>query len=178
MPGRKIVLEAIVLIGLGALFASGAARAAPFDDVFGDPNKDWTELPPDLPAPVQNGDLVGFYVSPTSSFKFAMDSKSITLGKDGVVHYALVSTSDEGARNISFQGMRCATRQYKTYAYGRPDGSWTRSRNDAWLRVDEAEANRQLAALYKDIICHDGFPLNLTQLLDRLHQNPYASIPY
>jgi hypothetical protein len=167
-----------IWVGLGLLLGLiGSSHAAPFDDLFTD-EKNWTEVPPSPPNPVSNPDLVNFYVSPASSFRFSVDAKSITLGKDGVVHYTLVGVSDEGARNISFQGMRCATREYKTYDYGRPDGSWSESRNAAWLRVPEAEGNRELAALYKEILCKDGFPLNLKQVLDRLHTNPYASIPY
>jgi hypothetical protein len=168
-------------LALFLLMATGAAEralaAVPFDDLIGDPDKDWTEIPPELPAAVDNAALIGFYVSPTTSFRFAVDGKSITLGKDGVIHYTLVGTSDEGARNVRFQGIRCATRTFKTYAYGRGDGSWTAARDPAWARIDEAESNRQLAALYKDIICKDGLPQSLAQVIARLRQNPYASLP-
>jgi hypothetical protein len=178
--GKPEWRRALLAISLITILAGlcGAAEAAPFDDVFGQENKNWVEVPPELPAPLQDASLIGFYVSPTTSFRFAVDSKSISLGKDGVVHYVLVGESDQGARNISFQGMRCATREFKTYAFGRTDGSWSKSRNDTWARVGEADGNRELAALYKEIFCPDGFPLNVKQVLDRLRTNPYASLPY
>ncbi|MGA2553041.1 MAG: CNP1-like family protein [Burkholderiaceae bacterium] len=160
-----------------SLVLAQVAKAAPLDDIFGDPNKDWTEIKPDTPSPVQDDKLIGFYVSPNTSFRFALDSSSITLGKDGVIHYVLVGTSSEGARNVSFQGMRCATREVKIYAFGRSDGTWTPARTSAWARVGESDSNRENAALYKEILCPDGFPLNLKQVVDRLRTNPYASIP-
>jgi hypothetical protein len=73
-----------------------------------------------------------------------------------VVRYVLVVQAAGGARNVSFEGMRCETRERRVYASGRPDGSWSRSRNQDWQRIRDVPANRQHTALYYDYFCPGG----------------------
>ena len=154
-------------------------QANPLDDPLGTADKNWTEIVPGLPAKPMDTNLLSFYVSPQTRFRFAVDIHSITIGKDGVVHYTLVATSEEGTRNVSFEGMRCATKERKTYAYGRADGTWSHARSDPWEPVGERDGpNRQDAALYKDVICKDGLPLNVKEVITRLEGNPYAALPH
>lgn len=154
-------------------------QANPMDDLLGTTDKNWTEIVPVLPAKPVDTNLVSFYVSPQTRFRFAVDIHSITIGKDGVVHYTLVATSEEGISNVSFEGMRCATKERKTYAYGRADGTWIHARSDPWEPVAERDGpNRQDAALYKDVVCKDGLPLNVKEVVTRLEGNPYTSLPH
>lgn len=152
-------------------------HAAPLDDLFTDPNKGWTELGPDLPAPPDDKQLIEFYVSPVTSFHFALDRASISIGADGVVHYTLVATSSSGARNVRFEGLRCATNEFKVYAIARPDGTWERMRTAAWKRVTEAVANREEAALAKDTICDNGLPFSADDIVRHLKATARDRIP-
>ena len=52
--------------------------------------------------------------------------------------------------------MRCEAREYRIYASGRLDGSWSKARKNEWVRIQEAYANRQHAALFLDYFCPVG----------------------
>jgi hypothetical protein len=71
------------------------------------------------------------------------------------VRYTLVAISPSGARNTSYEGIRCETFEKKTYAFGHPDGSWSRSQRDQWEPIVRNAANRQHAVLAQDVFC-DG----------------------
>jgi len=133
-----------------------------------DASKEWQETEVQLPAAPKAEDLLNFYQSGTQSF--AIDSKSVSVAKDGTVRYTLVATSSSGVKNISYEGIRCETYEKKLYAFGRPDGSWSRSRRDAWDRISETSINKQHHLLYTDYFC-DGATLagKTPILLDRLH---------
>lgn len=129
------------------------AAATSFDEEFDDEQKPWEEIAVQLPAPPAPENLAVFDTGPLSAYTFAVDTKSVTVGGDGVVRYTLVATSRGGARNVSYEGIRCATYERKLYAFGRPDGSWSRSRRDQWERIQSYGANPQHAALFKDFFC-------------------------
>lgn len=38
------------------------------------------------------------------------------MGSDGIVRYVLVARSSAGTESVSFEGMRCATREVRIYA--------------------------------------------------------------
>ncbi len=136
------------------LFAAHTAFAqANFEEDFDDENKTWEEIAIQLPAAPQDENLIPFYVGPTTTQQFAIDSKSLAIGSDGVIRYTLVATSPTGAKNISYEGIRCETFEKKLYAFGRSDGSWGRSRRDQWEGIVRSNVNRQHAALAQDYFC-------------------------
>ncbi|OWW22522.1 CNP1-like family protein [Noviherbaspirillum denitrificans] len=142
------------ILAMAALAAFTTAHAqSRFEEDFDDKEKPWQEVAVQLPAPPQDADLAPFYVSATATQSFAVDTKSLTLGEDGVIRYTLVAVSNAGAKNVSYEGIRCATFERKLYAFGRPDGSWSRSRRDQWERISINAANRQHGALAKDFFC-------------------------
>ena len=52
--------------------------------------------------------------------------------------------------------MRCETRERRIYASGRLDGTWSKARKNEWVRILDAWANRQHAALYLEYFCPIG----------------------
>jgi hypothetical protein len=143
------------LVSLILLSTMGVAMAQSFDEDYDDESKPWQEIAVQLPPAPKNEDLLPFYVSPTATQKFFVDAKSISVGSDNVVRYTLVSISQEGAKNISYEGIRCATFEKKVYAIGQEDGSWVRSRRNQWDGIIRGYANRQHAALAKDYFCEN-----------------------
>lgn len=119
-------------------------------------NKRWQELEIQLPAAPRQENLLPFYVSAASSNRFFIDGSTLGVGSDGVVRYVLVVLSAEGGRNVTFEGMRCETRERRIYASGRLDGTWAKARKNEWVRVQEAYANRHHAALFLDYFCPVG----------------------
>ena len=75
---------------------------------------------------------------------------------DGVVRYVMVVLSPQGGRNVTYEGMRCESRERRGYASGRLDGSWSKARKNEWVRIQDAAANRQHAALFLEYFCPFG----------------------
>jgi CNP1-like family len=123
-----------------------------------DEDKPWEEQKWALPEYPADANLVRFYVSPTTPFEFFVDSKSVSVGKDGVVRYTLVARSPSGASNVSYEGIRCESRERKLYAFGSPDRSWLQARNADWARIPSRRTypNNQQAALADDFFCVQG----------------------
>jgi hypothetical protein len=116
----------------------------------------WKENTVELPPYPQDADFYSFYVSPAAANRFYVDTAHIGLGSDGVARYTLLIISPSGIRNISHEGMRCATRERRTYALGRPNGELSPARGARWVPVREAVANRHHAALFQEFFCPDG----------------------
>jgi hypothetical protein len=143
---------AFALLLLGGVGASAQSR---LEEDFDDKDKVWQEIEIQLPAPPAAADLLPFYVSATATQSFAIDARSLAVGSDGVVRYTLVARSPAGATSISYEGIRCESFEKKVYAFGRSDGSWSRSRRDQWERIISNAANRQHASLAREYFCQE-----------------------
>ena len=163
----------LAVAALSAFFCIPPAFSqSQLEEDFDDTGKTWQEIAVQLPAPPTPEHLIPFYVSATATQTFAVDEKSLDVGKDGVIRFTLVSTSPSGAKNISYEGIRCASFEKKSYAYGRDDGSWSRSRRDQWEPIVRNAANRQHGVLAVDFFC-DGKSVagDRQTLLKRLRSN-------
>lgn len=152
LPDKASIAPRVLVAAL-AIGSSVAAAQSQFEEDFDDTEKPWQEVAVQLPAAPKPDNLLPFYVSATATQAFAIDAQSVSVGTDGVVRYTLMATSEAGARNVSYEGIRCATYERKLYAFGQPDGSWSRSRRDQWEPISSNAANRQHAALAKDYFC-------------------------
>ena len=141
-------LRARTLLAAGAL-ASCLALAATGDD----DGKYLQEVPATLPAFPADVDLLEFYVSAATANRFLIDAKSLSVGDDGVVRYTLVVLTAGGATNVTYEGMRCSTREVKLYAAGRADRTWSAVRVPAWRPIENKPVNRHHAALSRDYFC-------------------------
>lgn len=148
---------ATVLMGL---MLSGTAFAGPGLRDNDDPDApQWEEEAMQLPAFPQEGNLREFYVSATTTHRFFIDASTLGVGKDGVVRYALVVRTSGGATNTSYEGLRCESREFKIYATGNRDGSWTPARRSVWRPIENKPTNRQHAALSRDYFCPNGISI-------------------
>jgi len=155
----------LVLLALLTPYASSANT----DDADTDALK--AESPVVLPAPFQKNNLLSFYVSPTTTLDFAVDAKSVSVTEEGIVRFVLVVTSQSGASNISYEGIRCSTGERKLYAVGQTNGSWTAARRDVWETIIDRGINRQHAALAKDYFCETGMVAGKAEVIvDRLRK--------
>jgi len=114
-------------------------RQAPPDD---------NVVPPPFP---ERAKLIEFPPADASGFRFFVDGS--TLGVDpkaGVVRYVLVAQSPSGAQNVSFEGLRCPSAEYRVYATGQAGSNWVLART-AWQPM--RNARRWQAALYREYFC-------------------------
>lgn len=151
-PGISRDMACLALL---AAIAGVCCAQTSFDEEFDDQDKSWKEIAVRLPATPVPENLLPFYVSATATQSFAIDVTSLTIGDDGVIRYTMVATSATGARNISYEGIRCQSHEKKVYAFGHTDGTWSRSHRDQWGPIMSNAANRQHASLAQDYFC-DG----------------------
>lgn len=135
------------------LLPAGAAVAESGDD---EPPRQWQEADVQFPLAPLRENLLPLYVSAATVNKFFIDSASLSVGTDGVIRYVMVVETPEGGRNVTFEGMRCEARERRIYASGRLDGAWSKARKDEWVRIQDAYANRQHAALFLEYFCPFG----------------------
>ena len=78
---------------------------------------------PELPAYPRRENLIEFFVSSASDFRFFVDRASISV-KGGVVRYTLVARSPSGVENVTYEAIRCPTAEYRVYYLGQSDRTW------------------------------------------------------
>jgi hypothetical protein len=98
-----------------------------------------------------------FQTTSQSGFRFLVDVSSIQLGEDGVVRMVLLTVSPKGSENITYEGFRCETAEYKFYAssFGF-DKAWMPVKNPQWRGAFYQTANGYRGDLLKYYICIDG----------------------
>ena len=107
--------------------------------------------PPPYPAAAN---LLEFAVDDEPGFRFFLDRASLGATPDGVVRYVLVARSGEGAQNVTYEGLRCASGEERIYALGRPDGGWVAARAP-WRPLSAARHR----TLYREYLCPNGRPM-------------------
>ncbi len=118
----------------------------------------WKEGEIKLPAYPKTEDLVEFFVSGASSFRFFIDPASLSpAGRDGVVRYTLVARSPSGVANVSYEGMRCTTNSYKLYALGN-EGRWS-VRESEWRPIEPRSVQRWHLELRTRYFCPGNAPI-------------------
>ena len=78
----------------------------------------------------------------------SLRSGAVLFGKDGVIRYTLVARSASGALNVSYEGIRCASRERRLYAFGREDKTWAPARSSDWTRISFSPHHAALADEY------------------------------
>ncbi len=152
-----------------ALAHAGAAGAQVRSDwEIQQEERNWQEVAIALPPYPKAQDLLEFTVSAATDFRFYIDATSLSVGSDGVVRYVLVARSPSGAQNVSYEGIRCKSRNYRIYATGRRDGTWTEARRVSWRPIGSGTVNWH-AALQRDYFCPKGAPIySAAEALDAL----------
>ena len=120
---------AALLMGLMfGLLCSEPASA----QVFTDP-VDWKEAGVPPPPVYDVSKLLPFEVARSSSLAYGVDPGTFTISKaDGVVRYVIVASSPSGAKNVIYEGLRCATGEVKSYARANQDGAWAVVKQSEW----------------------------------------------
>ncbi len=119
-------------------------------------DKPWVEIAAQLPAYPQADNLLRFDVSAIARNRYFVDAASISVGADKVVRYTVVVEAAGGAKNVSFEGLRCETGEQRAYAYGQPDGSWSRARNAQWQAIRFRSGLSYQKPLFETYFCPDG----------------------
>ncbi|BAZ93604.1 hypothetical protein TspCOW1_14570 [Thiohalobacter sp. COW1] len=122
-----------------------------------DEDQEWKELEVRLP-PFPEADQFRALPSqlPNTSLELQLDPDSIRVDEDGVIRYLLRIQSPSGAGNLFYEGLRCNTAQYRTYAYATSAERWQRMRGDDWQALDAGGTTRFRRFLYRHYFCEPG----------------------
>ena len=131
------------------------------EDVGGEVWKEGGYQLPDFPQDESLRLLDLEYLAPR--FTFYIDTDSLSVGQDAVLRYTVVIESQSGKRTVYFEGVRCETGEYKTYAYGTRKQTFQSFKQPRWKLWDKAPrtgANGYRRSLSEIYLC-----------------DPYAHVP-
>jgi CNP1-like family len=151
----RAVLGAVAVAIAGSVFAQATGqrlRDSAADTI------DFTEKPLDelalqLPAPPKPGDLLEFDPGRPATLRFYIDPTSLSVGTDAIVRFTVVVRGDGSASNVSYEAIRCKTRERKIYAYGRADGTWSAVRAPQWTVLSSFSIDGYRFVLYENYFC-------------------------
>ena len=150
---RKV--NGVAKVFLAALVAA-EARAGGYDggvDGQDGPQPAVVVAPKVAPA---ESDLMEFSGGPLTQNRFFVAGHTVTVEADGEVRYVLVVKTQGGATNITYEGMSCDRRQYRTYYLGRPDGTWVKAKAEEWGVIEPKSLNQHRQTLYREVFCPLG----------------------
>ena len=150
---KRLLLRTVCAMVLLAVANGPRAQWGIFDSDFDEQSKPWSEIESKLPSFPKDSGLIPFEASAATPHRFYIDAASVSVGEDGVVRYTLMVKAAGGATNVSFEGIRCKTREQKLYAIGRAGGSWTRARDPRWRRIEPKDVNAHHMVLFADFFC-------------------------
>lgn len=173
-PDRAATFSVCVLIGMlaAACTPTGppvdreAEKRASFTREEG-PNARWSESEVVLPVYPREENLIEVQISGPRTFTFLVDTESVRSDDDGVVRYALIARSPAGAVNASYEGIRCDTAEYKTYAFGVANQTWSVVGGSEWNLIRKQQTNDYRYALFRFYFCPNGIQQTSSTRADR-----------
>lgn len=106
-----------------------------------------------------------------SDLDMFIDEPSLDIGDDGVVRYTLLLRSPRGAESLFYEGIRCATREWRSYAYGSSDSAW-QPVDAAWTPIQDLGMGRYREYLYRYYLCRPA--LGILPRQDMLQRMRYG----
>ncbi len=172
--GLLIIASVVLLFSPVRLFAEELLKSPSAFDDFGkfDESKGekWKELEASLPAFPDDRNLIPVRMPVTYTLKVYLDEKSISHAPDGIVRYTLVVETPSGVRNVFFDGLRCDTREYKTYAIGTLEKTFESIKKPKWERVPYYETNAFRFQLMRYYVCDPNLPTTIQSARDLIHR--------
>lgn len=153
-PGLGLVALALAAAGAALGQAPGQQLRDSAADSIDFTEKPLEELPLQLPATPKRDDLLAFDPGRRTTLRFFVDPASLAVGTDGIVRFTVVVRGDGAASNVTYEAIRCKTRERKVYAHGRDDGTWRAVRDPAWTKIGaSAEIEGHRLVLYQEYFC-------------------------
>ena len=134
---------------------------------FNPDSMDWKEGEVPLPPAFDVGKLLVFDVSTGSSLVYGVDPATLRIGNDGIVRYVMVATSRTGARNVMYEGIRCSSGEFKTYARYSAEGVWRPVDKPEWRSMFGNMPSRHAVQLARTAACSNSAPTSSVEEIVR-----------
>jgi len=153
------LLYSILFISNALLVAPGYAEQETDDADLGtfiEPEA-WKEDGVVIPPYPNADDLIPVEVDRAEMpFDFYIDAKNLFASPNsGVIRYTVMIESNSGAKNVLFEGIRCATREFRTYAYGTYDNKLVKARTSNWDYIHDSGAMVHRYNFYRHYMCSE-----------------------
>ena len=136
---------------------------------------DWKEgtIPP--PPAFDVAKLLTFEVSAASSLVYGVDPATLSIADDGIVRYVMVATSASGVRNVFYEGLRCSSGEFKTYARYTPEGTWIKVTRPEWRSVFGNLPSRHALQFARSGACDNMTPASsVNEIVRRLKASKFS----
>lgn len=99
----------------------------------------------------------------STELRWAIDPAASSVGADGVLRYVVVATAASGQMMAMYEGLRCQSAEYKTYARSAASGptkvgSWQLQPNAQWKSIYDGGRQRHAVALARLGFCESKGP--------------------
>lgn len=164
----------IRLVALTLLALHVISTAARTNEGFKYEEKIWVEQEVrDLPAYPDPTALSKIPLQGENQYSYLVDHRSLAVGPDAIIRFIFAVRTEQGGTQISYAGLRCASREWKTYAYGTEQGAWRRPTNVSWEPIELKRRENYRHEMYADFLCEGGGPAGSEKaLVARLRRSP------
>jgi len=165
---------AAALVGLAT-----ALTLAPAAHALNQPEEPapWQEAQVTPPASFSTESVTPFALDAQSSMRLGIDPKTLTIDPDGVVRYVLVAKSSQGALNVLYEGIRCASAEVKVYARWDNVSSWNTSSKAEWEPLAFRGTTRRAMQMARGGVCEGKVPNGTPARILRALQSGNTDLP-
>lgn len=135
-------------IALAAAFWASTAMAQTIEK-----NPDWKEVDVPPPPAFSKDRLIPVDMPRFVTLKFGVDPATLTVTSDGVVRYVMVAANASGASNAMYEGIRCSTGEFITYARFSAAGQWAVVNDPQWRPLGDNNVSKHALALARQGAC-------------------------
>jgi len=169
-------------LAIFVLIALAGCQAAP-----NRPESDWERANRDrlareseetvaLPPYPRKENLVEFYVSAATDFKYYIDTSTLSVSPGSrEIRYVMVARSPSGAQNVNYEAIRCPS-EYRVLAVGRSDGTWS-GRSGEWREMTKGTSLGWPYALSRNYFCPHRDPVRtVAEAADALQRGTHPDV--
>ena len=132
---------------------------APLSDYDESLDEKWEEGKFAIPSLPNDDNLIHIAIDTNKTrFQHFIDKESLAIGEDRVIRYSIVLKSTNGVSNVFYEGIRCATAEYRTYATA-SGNKFHPMKQSKWKHINHSHYYR--LDLYRNYLC------------DRLSESPF-----
>lgn len=134
-------------------------------------HKPWRESKDKIPPLPDAGAMLEVVIDGLDEeFTVFIDPATLSIGPDRVVRYWVNVRSKLGAENTMYEGLRCTTHEYKTYAYGskKSQGGFKAMESELWQTTRAVRGRGFRHELDNQYFCDFGNPRPVPEILQRI----------